>query len=66
MVGIWLLTIILYTPVAAQKNIAFADGLNHKKEIKLNKAASDVTYIPLETTAESLLDKDIMAVVRLK
>lgn len=60
--GIWLLALILCTPVAAQKIINFADGVNDKKEIKLSEVASDVRYIPLETTAESLLDKDILDV----
>lgn len=48
--------------MAAQKIINFADGVNDKKEIKLSEVASDVRYIPLETTAESLLDKDILDV----
>lgn len=57
-VVVGLLTLLLGIPVMAQKNIAFAEGVNNKQEIKLSEIASEVKYIPLETTAESLLDKD--------
>lgn len=60
--GVWLLVLAFYMPLMAQKNIAFADGVNKQKEIKLSEIASSVKYIPLETTAESLLDKDILDV----
>lgn len=60
--GVWLLVLAFYMPLMAQKNIAFADGVNKQKEIKLSEVASGVKYIPLETTAESLLGKDIMDV----
>lgn len=61
-VVVGLLTLLLGIPVMAQKNIAFAEGVNNKQEIKLSEIASEVKYIPLETTAESLLDKDILDV----
>lgn len=37
-------------------------GLQDKKEIKLSEVASAIKYIPLETTAESLLEQDILDV----
>lgn len=47
---------IVLNPLAAQKKIAFAEGVANKKEVKLSAIASDVKYIPLETTLESLLE----------
>ncbi|WP_293740307.1 6-bladed beta-propeller [uncultured Parabacteroides sp.] len=44
----------------AQTMIPFAEGVEEKKEIKLSEVASDIRYIPLETTAESLLEQDIL------
>ena len=44
------------------KEDCFAEGVDEQKEIKLSEVASGVKYIPLETTAESLLDKDILNV----
>lgn len=55
-----LLTWVLCLPAFAQKTIPFAKGVETKKEIKLSEVASGVKYIPLETTDESLLDKDIL------
>ena len=60
--GVWLLVLAFYMPLMAQKNIAFADGVNKQKELNLSDVASGVRYIPLETTTESLLDKDILDV----
>lgn len=60
--GVWLLVLAFYMPLMAQKTIAFAEGVNKQKELKLSEVASDVRYIPLETTTESLLDKDILDV----
>lgn len=60
--GVWLFILAFYMPLMAQKNIAFADGVNKQKEIKLSEVASEVKYIPLETTTESLLGKDILDV----
>ena len=57
-IGILLLA-LFFCPAMAQKKIAFAEGVDEQKEIKLSEVASGVKYIPLETTAESLLDKDI-------
>ena len=60
--SIRLLVLAFYMPLMAQKNIAFADGVNKQKELNLSDVASGVRYIPLETTTESLLDKDILDV----
>lgn len=60
--GVWLLVWAFYIPLMAQKTIAFAEGVNKQKELKLSEVASGVRYIPLETTTESLLDKDILGV----
>lgn len=60
-IGILLLA-LFFCPAMAQKKIAFAEGVDEQKEIKLSEVASGVKYIPLETTAESLLDKDILNV----
>lgn len=46
----------------AQAIIPFAKGIADKKEIKLSEVASAIKYIPLETTAESLLEQDILDV----
>ena len=48
--GVWLLVLAFYMPLMAQKNIAFADGVNKQKELNLSDVASGVRYIPLETT----------------
>ena len=60
-IGILLLA-LFFCPAMARKKIAFAEGVDEQKEIKLSEVASGVKYIPLETTAESLLDKDILNV----
>ena len=46
----------------AQTIIPFAKGIETKKEIRLSEVASGIKYIPLETTAESLLGQDILDV----
>ena len=46
----------------AQITIPFAKGIADNKEIKLSEVASEIRYIPLETTAESLLEQDILDV----
>ena len=46
----------------AQAIIPFAKGIADKKEIKLSEVASAIKYNPLETTAESLLEQDILDV----
>lgn len=46
----------------AQTTIPFAKGIETKKEIKLSEVASEIKYIPLETTAESLLGQEILDV----
>ena len=46
----------------AQAIIPFAKWIADKKEIKLSEVASAIKYIPLETTAESLLEQDILDV----
>lgn len=60
MAGIMLFVWLLCLSATAQTKIPFAQGISNKKEIRLSEVASSVRYIPLETTAESLLDKDIM------
>jgi 6-bladed beta-propeller len=55
-----LLALVSCLPTFAQKIIPFAKGVEIKKEIKISEVASGLKYIPLETTDESLLDKDIL------
>lgn len=42
--------------LTAQVTIPFAEGVADEKEVKLSTIASDVKYIPLETTEDNLLD----------
>lgn len=60
--GMVLFLIFAFVPLQAQTVIPFAKGIADKKEIKLSEVASGIQYIPLETTAESLLEQDILDV----
>ena len=48
-IGILLLA-LFFCPAMAQKKIAFAEGVDEQKEIKLSEVASGVKYITLVTT----------------
>ena len=57
-----LLAICLSSSADAQKKILFAQGIRVKKEIKISEVASEIKYIPLETTADCLLKAEILDV----
>lgn len=54
--------LISFPAIQAQVTIPLAQGTTTRKEIKLSQISSHIRYIPLETTAESLLKQDIMDV----
>ena len=60
-IGILLLA-LFFCPAMAQKKIAFAEGVDEQKEIKLSEVASGVKYIPLETNDEFITQGSVMAI----